>query len=165
VLDDRSRALRISKSGGGVWRAGEGTGSRLTGAQKNLEPTYIRLLRGIMVGLRSIECEFDHLFLVEACLTNGHGFRGSQKAAEALARRRGRWQSMARRAEKFRADSRQAATRKWGLRSIECEFDHLFLVEACLTNGHAFGGSQKAAETFGAQARAWAIVWYARRRI
>jgi hypothetical protein len=92
-------------------------------------------------------------------------FADLKKRRRRLARRRAPGQLFGMRAEEFRADSRQAATGKWGLRSIECEFDHLFLVEACLTNGHAFGGSQKAAETFGAQARAWAIVWYARRRI
>jgi hypothetical protein len=61
-------------------------------------------------GLRSIECEFDHLFLVEPCLTIGHALRGSQNALERLARWRAPGQSFGMRAEEFRADSRQAAT-------------------------------------------------------
>jgi drug/metabolite transporter (DMT)-like permease len=42
-------------------RAGERTGDRSVCAQKNLEPTHVRLLREIG-SLRRIECEFDHLF-------------------------------------------------------------------------------------------------------
>jgi hypothetical protein len=95
-------------------------------------------------GLRSIECEFDHSFLVEPCLTIGRVFRGSQNTLERLARWRAPGQSFGLRAERFRADSRQAATGNWGLRSIGCEFDHLFLVVPRLTIGHAFRGSQNA---------------------
>jgi hypothetical protein len=47
------------------------------------------------------------------------------------------------RAEKVRADSRQAATgaKIENGRSIECEFDHLFLVGPWLTIGNAACGS------------------------
>jgi hypothetical protein len=84
-------------------------------------------------------------------------FADLKRRRRRLARRRGPGQSFVWRAEKFRADSRQAATGKWGLHSIECEFDHLFLVAPCLTIGHVLCGSQKAAEAFGAQARALVV--------
>jgi hypothetical protein len=49
-----------------IVRVGDRTGNRSACAQKRLEPTHVRLLREIgAVGLRSIECEFDHLFLVK----------------------------------------------------------------------------------------------------
>ncbi|MEW6160337.1 MAG: hypothetical protein AB1813_23120, partial [Verrucomicrobiota bacterium] len=44
-------------------------------------------------------CEFDHLFLVGARLTIGCAFRGSQKAAERLTRRRAYWPTFGLRAE------------------------------------------------------------------
>jgi hypothetical protein len=74
--------LRISKSSGSFLRAGIRTGSRLAGAQKTLEPTHVWLLPRNKTSGRSIECEFDHLFLVAAPFTIGHAFCGSQKAAE-----------------------------------------------------------------------------------
>jgi hypothetical protein len=81
-----------------------------------------------------------------------------------LARRRGPGQLFGMRAEEFRADSRQAATRNWSLRSIECEFDHLFLVEACSTILNDLPGSHIAKERFarGNALGAWA--WLARRK-
>jgi hypothetical protein len=54
-----------------------------------------------------------------------------------LARRHAHGQTFGKRAENIRADLHQAATENWGPRSIECEFDHLFLVAPHLTIGHA----------------------------
>jgi hypothetical protein len=67
------------------WSRGNAKGDRLACAQKKLEPTHVRLLRRIG-GLRSIECEFDHLFLVDARWTTRHDLPGSQIAKEPLAR-------------------------------------------------------------------------------
>jgi hypothetical protein len=64
---------------------GERTGGRLLCAQKIFEPTHIRLLRGLgRSPLRSIECEFDHLFLVEPGLETGCAFCRSQGALESV---------------------------------------------------------------------------------
>jgi hypothetical protein len=97
---------------------------------------------------RSIECEFDHLFLMATGLTIGYAFCGSQEVLEACARRRVRGQLFGMRVENIRADSRQAATgaKIQNGRSIECEFDHLFLVATGLTIGYAFCGSQDVLE-------------------
>ncbi|MEW6159117.1 MAG: hypothetical protein AB1813_16960, partial [Verrucomicrobiota bacterium] len=96
----------------------------------------------------------------------GHAFCGSQKAAEAFGAQLSALQPFAWRAENFRADSRLAATEKQTSgRSIECEFDHLFLVATPFTIGHAFCGSRKAAMAFGAQVGALAVVWLARRKL
>jgi hypothetical protein len=46
-------------------------------AQKEFEPTHVRLLRERNAKLRSIECEFDRLFLVETTLTIGDALAGS----------------------------------------------------------------------------------------
>jgi hypothetical protein len=62
-------ALGGSHYGQRGWSRRSANGDRLACAQKMLEPTHVRLLRGHS-GLRSIECEFDHLFLVEASLGN-----------------------------------------------------------------------------------------------
>jgi hypothetical protein len=69
-------------------------------AQKKLEPTHVRLLREIW-SLRSIECEFDHLFLVEACSTIRHDLPGSQIAKERFARRNALGPGRGLRAEKI----------------------------------------------------------------
>ncbi|MEW6161394.1 MAG: hypothetical protein AB1813_28530, partial [Verrucomicrobiota bacterium] len=63
------------------------------------------------------------------------------------------------RGEKVRADSRQAATgaKTQNGGSIECEFDHLFLVAPGLTIGCASCGSQNASDALCAQASAMAI--------
>jgi hypothetical protein len=97
------------------------------------------------------------LFLVASCLTIDHALRGSPNALERLARRRGPWRLFGMRPEEFRADSRQAATRNGGLRSIECEFDHLFLVEPRLTIGHALCGSQNALERLARRRGPWRL--------
>jgi hypothetical protein len=92
--------------------------------------------------IRSIECEFDHLFRVERGLTIGDAFAGSHDGLRNISRGNAQRWSSGLRAERVRADSRQAATEEWGLRSIECEFDHLFRVERGLTIGDASAGSQ-----------------------
>jgi hypothetical protein len=93
--------------------------------------------------IRSLECEFDHLFLVARCLTIGDAFAGSHDGLRYFPRWNVQGWQVGYRAEKVRADSRQAATEKENLnpRSLECEFDHLFLVARCLTIGDAFAGS------------------------
>jgi hypothetical protein len=107
------RALAGSHDGQRDWSRGNAQGDRLACAQKILEPTHIRLLRGHS-GLRSIECEFDHLFLVETSLGNRQRacripLRSAPFVAWECARR-----SVGLRAENIRADSRQAATGPFG---------------------------------------------------
>jgi hypothetical protein len=104
-------ALAGSHDGQRRWSRGNAQGDRLACARKILEPTLIRLLRRIG-GLRSIECEFDHLFLVETSLGNRRRacripLRPAPFVAWACERR-----SIGLRAENIRADSRQAATGK-----------------------------------------------------
>jgi hypothetical protein len=92
---------------------------------------------------RSIECEFDHLFLVARCLTIGDAIAGSHDGLRYFPRWNVQGWQVGLRAEKMRADSRQAATENENInpRSLECEFDHWILVARCLTIGDAFSGS------------------------
>jgi hypothetical protein len=60
-----------------VVRVGMRLGNWMACAQKRFEPTHVRLLREQNAKLRRIECEFDHLFLVETTLTIGDALAGS----------------------------------------------------------------------------------------
>jgi hypothetical protein len=81
---------------------------------------------------RSIECEFDHLFLVETPLTIGDALAESQIAKELLARGRAHWAWARLARRKYQSRLTSGCYGILNGRSIECEFDHLFLVETAL---------------------------------
>jgi hypothetical protein len=126
-------ALARSHDGQRDWSRGNAQGDRLACARKKLEPTHIRLLRRSTVcvasNVSSITC-----FWWRRPLAIGDVLAGSHDGQRRWSRGNAQGRSVGLRAEEVRADSRQAATGKYGLRSIECEFDHLFLVETAL--GH-----------------------------